>query len=161
MGSRRTSLFALEHTCFDQGVSVVCHADHPRNEFPVNVKYEEKTESTTFNDDIVRHLIREVLAYHLKGIEYRKREGDEICSQVIEDLRTKLSVLNYSEYKIICTCAITSIDKPPLWLESGCTWNDEVTNTDKDRFVEVVYKNKEFYAVATVFGVFNEKLKTN
>lgn len=162
MSSRRTSLFALEHPCLDHGISVVCHADHPRNEHPVNTKsttdevLTEEQEESTFNDDIVRHLIREVFEYRLNGIEYRKKESDELCTHIIDDLRKKIAVLDYKGYKIICTCVLSSINKPPLWLESGCTWNDEMTNTVNDRFVELVFKNKEFYAIATVFAAYHK-----
>ena len=162
MGSRRTSLFALENTVLDHGIAVVCHADHPKNECFSNPKLgniqeDELLEDSLFNDDIVRHVMREVFEYRLNGIEYRKKEADELCTNVITDIQKKIAVLDYKRYKIICTCVLSAIDKPPLWLESRSTWNGELTNADKDRFVELVYKNEDFYAIATVFGMYNDK----
>ena len=162
MGSRRTSLFALENTVLDHGIAVVCHADHPKNECFSNTKLgniqeDELLEDSLFNDGMVRHAMREVFEYRLNGIEYRKKEADELCMNVITDIQKKIAVLDYKRYKIICTCVLSAIDKPPLWLESRSTWNGELTNADKDRFVELVYKNKDFYAIATVFGMYNDK----
>lgn len=163
MSSRRSSLFVPEHPSIDYGISVVCHADHPRKDHSVSTRFNtektipEEEESSSFNDDIVRQLIREVLEYYLNGIEYRKKECDELCKQIIDDMRKKIAILDCKGYKMICTCVVSSISKPPLWLQSGCTWNRELTNIDQDRFVEFVFKNKEFYAIATVFAVYNEE----
>ena len=163
MSSRRSSLFALEHPFLDHGVAVVCHADHPKREHSNNSLLNtgqtiaEKEEDSSFNDDIVRHLMREVFEYHLKGIEYRKKESDELCKQIVDDLRKKVAVLDYKGYKMICSCVMSSSSKPPLWLESSCTWHEEMTNVEKDRFVELVFKNKEFYAIGTVFGIYDEE----
>lgn len=160
MGSRRKSLFALENPVLDHGISVVCHADHPRNEHFGNTKLiqeDKMLEDFLFNDDIVRHLMREVFEYRLNGIEYRKKESDELCKHIITDIQKKIAVLDYKCYKIICTCVLSAIDKPPIWLESRSIWNSEMTSADRDRFVELIFKNKEFYAIATVFGVYNNK----
>lgn len=160
--SRRTSLFALENPVLDHGIAVVCHADHPKNEHfghtkLMNIQEDDLQDESLFNDDIVRHLMREVFEYRLNGIEYRKKEGEELCKHIITDIQKKIAVLDYKRYKIICTCVLSAIDKPPLWLESRSTWNGELTSADKDRFVELVFKNKEFYAIATVFGMYNDK----
>ena len=161
MGSRRTSLFSAENPLLDHGIAVVCHADHPKNNFGntklLNIEENDLVEEFLFNDDIVRHLMREVFEYRLNGIEYRKKEGDELCKHIITDIQKKIAVLDYKCYKMICTCVLSAIDKPPLWLESRSTWNSELTSADKDRFVEFVFKNKEFYAIATVFGMYNDK----
>lgn len=162
MGSRRTSLFALENAVFDHGIAVVCHADHPKkdqfgNTRLTNFNENSLNEETLLNDDIVRHVIKEAFEYRLNNIEYRKKEGDELSKHIATDIQKKIAVLDYKRYKIICTCVVSTIDKPPLRLESRSTWNDEWTSADRDRFVELVFKNNEFYAIGTVFALYNDK----
>lgn len=159
---RRQSLFSVEYSLLDHGIAVLCHSDEPKSKHQASNKSvmtthsNKQNEKVLFKHDIVRNLAREVLEYHLNGMEYRRKESDDLCKEIITDIQKKMAVLNYERYKVVCTCILSSIDKPPMFLESRLLWNSKLTCVDSDSYVDFVFKNEEFYAIVTIFAIYSQ-----
>ena len=161
---RKTSLFeAKERTQLrdeDRGIAVMTHADYPlrsrSRSLPVDP--EKVKIPSGFVKENISKVIREVLESQLSGKKYVASESAKTTRELVNILRDKVVELDMKKYKFICTCYITQKLKPAPSVQSGCAWDEGATGIDKDGFAEYVYKNDDLLAVATVYGVYVQKM---
>lgn len=161
---RKTSLFdAKERTQLrdeDRGIAVMTHADYPlrsrSRSLPVDP--EKVKIPSGFVKENISKVIKEVLESQLSGRKYVASECAKITRELVNILRDKVVELDMKKYKFICTCYITQKLKPAPSVQSGCAWDEGAIGIDKDGFAEYIYKNDDLLAVATVYGVYVQKM---
>lgn len=161
---RKTSLFEAKERPKprdeDCGIAVMTHADYPlrsrSRSLPVDP--EKVKIPSGFVKENISKMIQEVLESKLTGKKYVASECSKITRELVNILRDRVVELDMKKYKFICTCYITQKLKPAPAVQSGCAWDEDAIGIDRDGFAEYIYKNDDLIAVATVYGVYVQKM---
>lgn len=118
------------------------------------VKYENTYRmepDNTFPVGKVKEIAYDILESHLKGLPYDNEECTKLSRTLADTIKQQVKALGNPRYKIVAIVAIGQVMDtfPSVSFTSRCIWNDKL-----DNFVETVYKNRQLYAVALVYGVY-------
>lgn len=97
----------------------------------------------------VRNIIKDVFSRKLNNTSYASTECNPLASNISELIKARVKTLGIDRYKIVCVVTLGQVDSSSISYTSRCIWNEAL-----DTFVEYNFKNKEFYAVGLVYGVY-------
>lgn len=121
----------------------------PRPKFENTYRLEP---SRKFEPGRVKAIIEDVLSSQLKEDEAYDHNADrQLVKSLAEIIKGRVKELNYERYKIVCSVTIGQLKEQGLRIGSRCCWDAKW-----DSFAEGSFKNKNIFAVATVWGVYYE-----
>ena len=103
------------------------------------------------NPTQIQKVMDTCLEQRLKGVHYSPYTGSILAQVLSDEIKTKIKELAYPRHRIICHVMIASQEQPTLTCASRFLWNSSV-----DNYVTTSYKGYDFYAVASVYGVYLE-----
>ncbi|XP_033121124.1 tctex1 domain-containing protein 1-like [Anneissia japonica] len=92
-----------------------------------------------------------ILKQRLESETYDPEKCNNLCRELSDKIKNRVKDLGYPRYKLVVVVSIGSVAGATLCTASQCIWNDKF-----DTFAEHSYKNGSIYAVATVYGVYQE-----
>lgn len=104
-----------------------------------------------FNAGKVKEVIEEVLFDNLRGKKYECSFCKEISKKLSELIKQRVKLMGFSRYKFISMVYIGQICNQGLRIGSRCLWNQNF-----DSLAEVCYRDRNLFAVATLYGVYCE-----
>ena len=121
----------------------------PRAKFENTYRLEP---SRKFEASKVRAIIEDVLASQLKEDDlYDHKAHRQLVKSLAEIIKGRVKDLKYERYKIVCSVTIGQLKEQGMRIGSRCCWDPKW-----DTFAEGSFKNKNIFAVATVWGVYYE-----
>eukprot|EP00794_Sanderia_malayensis_P007771 gene7771-8617_t len=125
---------------------------HQQNRFQPKMENTYKLEPEhTFPYCDVQKVISDTLQRHLTGSKYEPMASAHQAKIISDDIKSKVKAMNVDRYRIICLVHIGSNNGQQLKIASRSLWNPSV-----DSFASADFKSNEFFAVATVYGVYFE-----
>ncbi|KAK2156927.1 hypothetical protein LSH36_202g08009 [Paralvinella palmiformis] len=116
-----------------------------------NTYHTDPDDRTRFAAPRVKEVASSVLESYLCDVTYDARRCSELSSELSALIKSRVKELGFPRYKLICLVSIGENTGQGVAIASRCLWN---TNTDN--FASVTYRNKELFAVVTVYGLYFE-----
>ncbi|XP_031558813.1 tctex1 domain-containing protein 1-B-like [Actinia tenebrosa] len=104
----------------------------------------------TVNETKVRQIIKRNLQV-LENETYDPKCCRDLSKSLSNGILRELKMLGIARYKFVCTVTIGQLRGQTLRVASRCIWDHEL-----DSFVSESLKNKTLFAVATVYGIYQE-----
>ena len=99
----------------------------------------------------VKDVVESVLEMRLSDRDYDPHVCKKMVPSITDEIREKVKLLGYDRYKLVIVVNVGSLNDQGLRIASRCTWDDKT-----DNFASCSYSNKTLFAVAMVFGVYQE-----
>ena len=105
-----------------------------------------------FEASKVKAIIDSVLDSQLKKEDvYDHTANSQLVKSLAQIIKDRVKELNYERYKIVCSVTIGQLKEQGMRIGSRCCWDAKW-----DTYAEGSFKNKNIFAVATVWGVYYE-----
>ena len=104
----------------------------------------------TFPEGKIRQLITETLGT-LKSHTYDPMHSPFQAKLLSSRLLDQVKQIHIDRYKLVCLVTIASKANQGMEIASRCLWNAEF-----DTFVSVKFEGNQFFAIATVYGIYYE-----
>lgn len=111
----------------------------------------EPDEGTRFYAPRVKEVASSVLESYLCDVCYDARRCSELSGELSALIKSRVKELGFSRYKLICLVSIGENTGQGVAIASRCLWN-----TATDNYASVTYRNRELFAVVTVYGLYLE-----
>ncbi|XP_077294970.1 dynein light chain Tctex-type 5-like [Arctopsyche grandis] len=93
--------------------------------------------------------LKNVLELNLKEIEYSDQCAKELCFTIVEEIKTGIKSENFDRYRIIVAVVIGEKKMQGVQINHTFLWDPR-----RDKYVNHLYETNNFYAQATVYGVY-------
>ena len=119
-----------------------------------NAQYENTykmapTDEKMFASGRVTAVMRNVLASYLGDCQYEPHKCSRLSRDLSSLIKSQIREMDFERYKIVCTLSIVENKGQDMEITSGFVWN-----TKTDNYATATYKNKDIFAVATVYGLY-------
>lgn len=135
--------------------SVLAFSQEPGDRRKLRPKYENTYHlepGRKFEASKVKAIIDNVFESLLKKEEtYDHTANSQLVKSLAQIIKERVKDLNYERYKIVCSVTIGQLKEQGLRIGSRCCWDAKW-----DTYAESSFKNKNIFAVATVWGVYYE-----
>ena len=92
-----------------------------------------------------------MLINRLASVSYDPKICRDLTLQISDEVRSQVKLLGFDRYKIVCVTHIGPKMGQSIRVRSMCCWDDK-----NDNFAECSFINNSLFAVALVFGVYQE-----
>ena len=99
----------------------------------------------------VQRIAEEVLANRLANVSYDPKVCRDLTLQISDEVKSQVKLLGYDRYKIVCVMHIGPKMGQAIQIGSMCCWDEKA-----DNFAECSFINNSLFAVALIFGVYQE-----
>lgn len=158
VATRRSTLFpsSINQSMISDTSSIVS-ATHTNNSSMAvrrNVQLEntykmEPSEDRKFSSYKVSSAIYNVLESYLADCEYEPEKCARLSKDLSALIKSRIREMDFERYKLVCTLSIGQNKGQGLEITSRFIWN-----TSTDNYATATYKNKDMFAVATVYGLY-------
>lgn len=100
---------------------------------------------------VVKRIAEDVLINRLASVSYDPKICRDLTLQISDEVRSQVKLLGFDRYKIVCVTHIGPKMGQSIRVGSMCCWDDK-----NDNFAECSFINNSLFAVALVFGVYQE-----
>lgn len=104
-----------------------------------------------FEEAKVREIIKDVFEENLVGKTYNTEFCQKMSKQLSDLIKQRVKLLQFTRYKIVCIVHMGQKARQDMRIASRCLWDDRY-----DNFAEYKHESLDLFAVATVYGVFQE-----
>lgn len=156
--ARRSSLFEVGFPVQrDRGSSIVSipsivpshlHTLHQKVTFENTFKMEP---DTRFHIGEVKEILDEMLSSSLKDVKYDAIKCRALSKSLSHTICERVKLLGFTRFKIISSVSIGQIKGQDLRIASRFLWDEK-----HDSWVDAVFTNSEIFAVAVVYGIYQE-----
>lgn len=91
------------------------------------------------------------MASKLADVIYEPKMCRDLTLQISNEVKSKVKLLGFDRYKIVCIIYIGPKMGQAIRIGSMCCWDEKA-----DNFAECSFINSSLFAVALVFGVYQE-----
>lgn len=99
----------------------------------------------------VKTIAEEVLARRLADVSYEPKICRDLTLQISEEVKSQVKLLGFDRYKIVCVTHIGPKMGQAIRIGNMCCWDEKA-----DNFAECSFINNSLFAVALIFGVYQE-----
>lgn len=99
----------------------------------------------------VKEIIEETLASTLQDVKYEAIKCKALCKSLSHTICERVKLLDFGRFKIVSLVNIGEIKGQGVRIASRFLWNEK-----HDNWVDGVFTNPDIFAVAVVFGVYQE-----
>lgn len=99
----------------------------------------------------VKKVIEDTFEKHLEGKTYNPVESNILAKDIAGSMKSKIKALACPRYKVTVFVVIGQSKGTSINFASRCAWNEKY-----DRFIEHKYSQGPLFAVALVYGVYQE-----
>lgn len=155
---RRSSLFEVGFPVQrDRGSSVVSipsiipsqiHAIHQKVRYENTYKMEP---DKRFHVNEVKEIMEETLSSSLKDTKYEPVKCRALTKSLSHTICERVKLLGFSRFKIVSTVTIGEMKGQDVRVASRFLWDEK-----HDTWVDAVFTSSELFAVAVVFGIYQE-----
>lgn len=155
---RRSSLFEVGFSVQrDRGSSIVSipsiipsqiHATHQKVRYENTYKMEP---DKRFHIAEVKEIMEETLSTSLKDVKYDAVKCRALSKSLSHTICERVKLLGFSRFKIISSVTIGQMKGQDVRVASRFLWDEK-----HDTWVDAVFKSSELFAVAVVYGIYQE-----
>lgn len=156
--ARRSSLFEVGFPVQrDRGSSMVSipnivpsqlHTLHQKVNYENTFKMEP---DKRFHMSEVKEILDEALSSSLKGVKYDAIKCRTLSKSLSHTICERVKLLGFTRFKIVSSVSIGQIKGQDVRIASRFLWDEK-----HDSWVDAVFTNSEIFAVAVVYGVYQE-----
>ena len=99
----------------------------------------------------VKRIADEILVSKLADVSYEPNKCRDLTLQISDEVKSQVKLLGFERYKIVCITHIGPKMGQAIRIGSMCCWDEKA-----DNFAECSFINSSLFAVALVFGVYQE-----
>lgn len=111
----------------------------------------EPDENKRFKTKPVEDIIETILQERLCDLSYSAERCRKLLVPIAEEIKSKVKLLGYDRYKLVCVVHIGSINNQDVRIASRCLWDAAF-----DRVASSSFFNETLFASASVFGIYQE-----
>jgi len=104
-----------------------------------------------FSSAAVRRIAEDVLVKKLTDVSYDPKVCRDLTLQISDEVKSQVKQLGFDRYKIVCVTHIGPKMGQAIQIGSMCCWDAK-----NDNFAECNFINNSLFAVALIFGVYQE-----
>lgn len=155
---RRSSLFEVGFPVQrDRGSSMVSipsmipsqiHAIHQKVRYENTYKMEP---DKRFHINEVKEIMDETLSTSLKDVKYDPVKCRALSKSLSHTICERVKLLGFSRFKIVSSVTIGEMKGQDVRVASRFLWDEK-----HDTWVDSVFRNSEIFAVAVVYGIYQE-----
>lgn len=155
---RRSSLFEVGFPVQrDRGSSIVSipsiipsqiHGVHQKVRYENTYKMEP---DKRFQINEVKEIMEETLSSSLKDVKYEAVKCRALSKSLSHTICERVKLLGFSRFKIVSHVSIGQLKGQDVRVASRFLWDEK-----HDTWVDAVFTNSEIFAVAVVYGVYQE-----
>ena len=99
----------------------------------------------------VKRIAEHVLINRLADVNYDPKICRDLAMHISDEVRSQVKLLGFDRYKIVCMTHIAPNVGQSIRVGSMCCWDEK-----NDNFADCSFINNTLFAVALVFGVYQE-----
>lgn len=99
----------------------------------------------------VKRIAEEILVSKLADVSYEPKVCRDLTLQISDAVKSQVKLLGFDRYKIVCVTHIGPKMGQAIRIGSMCCWDEKA-----DNFAECSFTNSSLFAVALIFGVYQE-----
>ena len=155
---RRSSLFEVGFPVQrDRGSSIISipsiipsqiHGIHQKVRYENTYKMEP---DKRFHINEVKEIIEETLSTSLKDVKYDPVKCRALSKSLSHTICERVKLLGFRRFKIVSSVTIGEMKGQDVRVASRFLWDEK-----HDSWVDAVFKNSEIFAVAVVYGIYQE-----
>ncbi|XP_078356041.1 dynein light chain Tctex-type 5-A-like [Oculina patagonica] len=104
-----------------------------------------------FSSGAVKRIAEEILVKRLTDVIYEPKVCRDLTVQISDEVKSQVKLLGFDRYKIVCVMHIGPKMGQAIRIGSMCCWDEKA-----DNFAECSFINNSLFAVALIFGIYQE-----